>query len=158
MLAYARREKACKGTTFFWIGQIFPPKSYTFPLFFGLKIKIAKPTLQNHPYFSPLTHFFINHLQTFSTAEDELMINRDLSIQTAPLFALRQISWSPRAQQGGLISLRSNDRLCRTIRAFGDPANLQFVGRAEGAVALMTESFFATCTPNAMRKLSVLSL
>ena len=51
MPAYARREKACKGTTFFRIGQIIPPKSYTFPLFFDRKIKIAKPTLQNQPYF-----------------------------------------------------------------------------------------------------------
>ena len=66
--AYTRREKACKGTTFFRHEQLFPPKSYTFLAFFAQKIKIAKPTLQNHPYFSPLTHFFINHLQTFSTA------------------------------------------------------------------------------------------
>ena len=68
MPAYTRREKACKGTTFFWNGQLFLPKSYTFLAFFAQKIKIAKPTLQNQPYFSPLTHFFINHLHTFSTA------------------------------------------------------------------------------------------
>jgi len=55
MPAYARREKACKGTAFFRYDQTFLPKNHHFTSFFIIKIKIAKLALQNHssfPYFS----------------------------------------------------------------------------------------------------------
>ena len=57
------------------------------------------------------------------------------------------------SRQEVLISLRSNDRLCRTIRAFGVPANLQFVGRAEALSASNSPSeFCALQLPNASAK------
>ena len=61
MLAYTRREKACKGTTFFWLDQIFDGKSAIFlqkSLNFLYFFHFATSTLQNSLLFC---HFFHPH-------------------------------------------------------------------------------------------------
>ena len=61
MRTFTRREKACKGTTFFWIDQIILRKSGIFLHFFIKNshfLDFVTSTLQNHSIFQSLIKLF----------------------------------------------------------------------------------------------------